>query len=305
VAGLADLRGDRPCAIDREADARDARVLAAQADALPLEALIRRALASRSPEEWTAARLDLRTRQSLAAPERTRAELRGWLRPCAEPPGPVLDAGCGFGSLLVAAREEGIPVAGVDASLVNLVVARRVLAERGHRVPLAAALVEDLPLADASVSAVVALDVVEHLADPARLLAEAARVTRDGGAILLSTPNRFSLAAEPHVGAWGVGWLPRAWQAAYVRSRTGITYAWVRLLSARELGRLAREAGLRAEVRAAAVPAEEMAAFGARRRRLALLYNRVLGWRALRAPVRAVAPFFQVVARKPAGPGAV
>src|SRR5205814_6303531 len=120
-------------------------------------------------------------------------------------------------------------VAGVDASLVNLVVARRLLAARGHRARLAAALVERLPVSDASMSAVLALDVVEHLGDAGRFLSEAARVLRPGGRLALSTPNRFSLAAEPHVSVWGVGWLPRRWQPAYVRRRSGIDYAWVRL----------------------------------------------------------------------------
>jgi 2-polyprenyl-3-methyl-5-hydroxy-6-metoxy-1,4-benzoquinol methylase len=272
--------------------------LAAASASLTLDGLIRRALSSRSPQEWTPARLDLRTRQSLRHPERMRAEVRGWLAPCLTRTGLVLDAGCGFGGLLSAAADEGVPIAGVDASLVNLVVARRVLEDRGHRAVLAAALVERLPLADASVAGLVALDVVEHVADPPAFLREIARATRPGGTVALSTPNRFSLGAEPHVSVWGVGWLPRRWQARYVRWRTGITYAYVRLLSAREIGRMLRAAGLSGEVQVPPVPSEEMAAFTPRRRRLAALYNRLAGLRPLRAALSLVGPFFQVVARR-------
>jgi SAM-dependent methyltransferase len=300
IAGLADLRLPGPSAIDAEVDAEQAARLAQEADVLPLDELIRRALSSRSPEQWSAPRLLLRTRQSLQAPERLRGELHEWLRPCAEGGGPVLDAGCGFGGLIAAAGAEGIEMIGVDASLLNLVVARRLIEERGRPARLAAALVEHLPLADGSVAGVVSLDVVEHVASPAVFVREIVRVTRPGGFMALSTPNRFSLAAEPHVGAWGVGWLPRLWQAPYVRWRTGITYSRVRLLSAREIRRLLRQAGSSCDVEAPPVPADELAAFGPRRRRLAALYNRLARRRWMRMPLRMVGPFFHVIARKPA-----
>lgn len=296
VAGIPDLRVPTPCGVDFAADAAEATRLAAAT--LPLEELVRRALSWRSPE-WTADHLDRRTRQSLRAPERLRAELREWLRPCREGPGSVVDAGCGFGGLLAATAEEGIDMIGVDASIVNLVVARRLLEERGHRAHLAAAVVEHLPVGEASVSGVVALDLVEHVRDPAAFFAEAQRVTGPGGFVALSTPNRFSLAAEPHVSIWGVGWLPRAWQPAYVRWRSGLGYSHVRLLSARELRRIARRAGFTCEVAAPAVPAEEIALFAPRRRRLAALYNRLAALRSMRAPLRLVGPFLRVVGRKP------
>ena len=36
---------------------------------------------------------------------------------------------------------------------------------------------------------------------------------------------------------WGVGWLPRPWQAPYVRWRSGQDYSGTRLLSTREMAR--------------------------------------------------------------------
>ena len=97
--------------------------------------------------------------------------------------------------------------------------------------------------------------------------------------------------------------LPRRWQAPYVRWRTGIAYAYVRLLSAHEIARLVRtHAGFACEVHAPPVPAEEMAAFAPRRRRLAGLYNRLAGLRIMRVPLRQVGPFLHVMARKPVDP---
>jgi SAM-dependent methyltransferase len=45
-----------------------------------------------------------------------------------------------------------------------------------------------MPFADASFDLVCALDIIEHVEDDARALAELARVTRSGGTLLLSTP---------------------------------------------------------------------------------------------------------------------
>lgn len=86
---------------------------------------------------------------------------------------------------------------------------------------MAAALGEALPLADGALSGVVSLDVIEHVDRPDAFLNEIDRVTRPGGRLALSTPNRFSLAPEPHVMVWGVGLLPRRYQARYVAWRSG------------------------------------------------------------------------------------
>ena len=80
---------------------------------------------------------------------------------------------------------------------------------------------------------------LEFTRDPSRVLAECARVLRPGGTLVLNTVNRFSVLPEPHVGLWGVGFLPRAWQAPYVRWRGRGDFSGVGLLARRELERLA------------------------------------------------------------------
>jgi 2-polyprenyl-3-methyl-5-hydroxy-6-metoxy-1,4-benzoquinol methylase/uncharacterized protein YbaR (Trm112 family) len=156
--------------------------------------------------------------------------------------GMVLEVGCGTGGLLVAAARMGINIIGAEIAVRWLVVARRRLADRGVSVPLVGASVEALPWPDATFDVVVADSVFEHVGDPALALRECWRVLRPGGHLVAWSPNRFTIARDPHVHLWGVGWLPRPWAAAYVRWRRG--RAWtVQPLSARAARRLAVAAG--------------------------------------------------------------
>ncbi|KFN51267.1 hypothetical protein P873_03100 [Arenimonas composti TR7-09 = DSM 18010] len=55
-----------------------------------------------------------------------------------------------------------------------------------------------LPFADASVDGVICLEVLEHVADPARVVAEIARVLRPGGDAWISMPFLYPLHDAPH-----------------------------------------------------------------------------------------------------------
>lgn len=60
-----------------------------------------------------------------------------------------------------------------------------------------------LPFPDDHFDAAVLQDVIEHVANPAAVLRELARVLRHGGVLYLSTPNRDALPnliADPHFG---------------------------------------------------------------------------------------------------------
>lgn len=105
------------------------------------------------------------------------------------PGGSVLDLGCGDGLLLELLRVQGIVGTGLDASEAAVRACRaKGLTAEGH------ALSDPLPYADASFDTVVLLDVLEHVYDPARLLREAARVTRER--VVVSVPNFSSLPAR-------------------------------------------------------------------------------------------------------------
>ncbi len=156
--------------------------------------------------------------------------------------GRILDLGCGTGGFLLAAFRNGRSAVGVDIASRWLVVARRRLADRGLTGQLVAASAERLPWNDREFDVVVADSLLEHLDHPLAALREWNRVLKPGGQLVLWSPNRLMLTTDPHVGLWGVGWLPRAWVPRYLRMRR--RHVWPpRTLSAREACRLAQAAG--------------------------------------------------------------
>jgi SAM-dependent methyltransferase len=55
-----------------------------------------------------------------------------------------------------------------------------------------------LPFASRSFDAVLSTQVLEHVAEPARMLTEIARVLRPGGCVLLSAPQQWRLHEQPY-----------------------------------------------------------------------------------------------------------
>jgi SAM-dependent methyltransferase len=93
----------------------------------------------------------------------------------------VLDLGCGLGGYSLELGRRGFAVRGLDVSTEYV--------ERARGLGVEADVYDGavLPLDDGAVDTVVLLEVIEHLDDPATLLAEAKRVARRN--VLLSTPN--------------------------------------------------------------------------------------------------------------------
>jgi molybdenum cofactor guanylyltransferase len=113
--------------------------------------------------------------------------------------GVAVDVGCGTGRALPALRE----AVGPDGAVIGLEVTPQMLAQArskgwaggGDLLVLADA--RRLPFAGASVDALFAAGLVNHLPDPAAGLAELARVTRAGGVLILFHPvGRATLAAR-------------------------------------------------------------------------------------------------------------
>lgn len=164
---------------------------------------------------------------------------------------------------------------------------------------LAAAMAESLPLANESIRGVVSLDVIEHVGDVPAYLREIDRVTAPGGCVALATANRFSLMAEPHVGVWGVGWVPRRWQKSYVKYRSNLPYEFVRLLSVSEARRLFRRyTHIEVAIVAPEVAEMEIVHFPTHRKMLARLYNRLCRWKVFNPLFRLIGPFFRIIGRK-------
>jgi SAM-dependent methyltransferase len=89
----------------------------------------------------------------------------------------VLDVGCGRGDFLDAWRRMGHAVMGVDREPVRAEIVRLDISRRS------------LPLEPNKVDLVFSKSLIEHLADPRRMLAEAQRVLKPGGRIIVLTPD--------------------------------------------------------------------------------------------------------------------
>ncbi len=112
----------------------------------------------------------------------------------AAPPGLVVDAGCGRGSLALALAEAGRVVLAFDRDPAAVAAARaraRLLAATERRTVPVHAFVADvtaIPLAGGLAAGVAAGEVLEHVADDARAAAELARLLASGGALAVTVP---------------------------------------------------------------------------------------------------------------------
>jgi 2-polyprenyl-6-hydroxyphenyl methylase/3-demethylubiquinone-9 3-methyltransferase len=104
----------------------------------------------------------------------------------------VLDLGCGGGFLSNYLAAHGHVVVGIDTTPENLAVARAHALSGKVDYDLADACA--LPYPDASFDVVCAMDLIEHVPDPERLIAEVGRVLAPGGLFFFHTFNRTWIA---------------------------------------------------------------------------------------------------------------
>ena len=139
------------------------------------------------------------------------------------PIGDMLNVGCGEGDLDRSFKARTARLVSCDLNDADVAYARQLNAElEGATFEVQDATA--LTYADATFDVVTCVDVIEHVSDPRRLLAELARVVRPGGDVLLTCPSaRFPITYDPinwalaptgaHVdlGAFGFGhsWLVR------------------------------------------------------------------------------------------------
>ena len=103
----------------------------------------------------------------------------------------VLDVGCGGGLLSEGMAVRGAEVTGIDLSEKPLGVAKLHLLESGQKVDYRKVAVEQLATEmPGAFDAVTCLEMLEHVPDPASIVAACARLVKPGGQVFFSTINR-------------------------------------------------------------------------------------------------------------------
>lgn len=146
----------------------------------------------------------------------------------------ALDVGCGAGLLCEPLARLGAQVTGLDAAPENAAVAQAHAAGQGLPIHYEARGVETLD--EAPFDLVTSMEVIEHVADPALFVRSLARMLKDDGVMILSTPNRTpaSKLAMITVGE-GCGMIPKG------------THDWASFLTPEELTALLDQAGLKVQ----------------------------------------------------------
>ena len=121
----------------------------------------------------------------------------------------ALDIGCGGGLAAEPLARMGARVTGIDASGRAIDAARRHARAAGLDIAWRRGAVEDMD--ETAFDIVLALEVIEHVADAGAFLAAAAARTAPGGLLVAATLNRTKRAfVKAVVGAeYVLGWLPR------------------------------------------------------------------------------------------------
>lgn len=94
----------------------------------------------------------------------------------------VLDIGCGIGTYVTKFAQHGANAFGIDVAFDRV--------QKGHSLKLAQALSEQVPFPDSTFDMALLHEVIEHVQDDRQTVAEAVRIVRKGGRVLIFAPNR-------------------------------------------------------------------------------------------------------------------
>ncbi len=147
----------------------------------------------------------------------------------------LLDIGCGGGLLSEPLARLGADVVGADPAAANIEAARLHATQGGLAIDYRITTAEALADAGERFDVVLAMEVVEHVADMALFIKRCAEMVKPGGLMIAATLNRtlksFALAI---IGAeYVLGWLPRG------------THQWDKFVTPSELEAAIERHGLR------------------------------------------------------------
>ncbi len=146
----------------------------------------------------------------------------------------IADIGCGGGVLSIPLARLGARVTGLDPAPTNIAVARIQAERTGVPVDFREGAIEEAVAAGEQFDIVLAMEVVEHVADVPAFVAACAAAVKPGGLLVMATLNRtlksFALAI---VGAeYVLRWLPRG------------THSWHKFVTPDELADAIEDQGL-------------------------------------------------------------
>jgi len=146
----------------------------------------------------------------------------------------MLDVGCGDGLVSERLAEVEANVVGIDATARNIEIARRHALKSGLIIDYRYGLTEHVAAGDEYFDVVLNLEVIEHVADPARLMVECSALVRPGGLLIVATINRTLRSwVKAIVGAeYVLRWLPVG------------THDWWRFLRPEDIQRMVAPHGL-------------------------------------------------------------
>ena len=146
----------------------------------------------------------------------------------------LLDIGCGGGLLSEPMARLGADVVGADAAERNIPVARLHAEAQDLPIDYRHTTAEALVAGGESFDVVLAMEIVEHVADPAAFVATCHALLSPGGLMIASTINRNAKSfMAAIVGAeWVMRWLPKG------------THDWAKFITPEELTGMIARAGL-------------------------------------------------------------
>jgi 2-polyprenyl-6-hydroxyphenyl methylase/3-demethylubiquinone-9 3-methyltransferase len=102
----------------------------------------------------------------------------------------MLDVGCGGGLVTEPLRRLGADVTGIDAGAENIKIAKKHAQMHDLDIHYAATTVEKMAATGKTFDVVTALEIIEHVADPALFISACCRLVKKNGLLVFSTLNR-------------------------------------------------------------------------------------------------------------------
>lgn len=146
----------------------------------------------------------------------------------------LLDIGCGGGLIAEPMADSGAKVTAIDASAENIETAKLHAKQSGLAIDYRNSTAETLAAAGERFDVVVALEIVEHVADIGEFVKASAQLLKPGGTLVYSTLNRTvkSYALGIVAAEYVLNWVPRG------------THTWQKFLKPAELARHFRANGI-------------------------------------------------------------